>query len=141
MNVKQARIFRLVLDELWHTQPPTPTNCDNETVVGICNGTVKRQRSCSMEMQYFWVGDQVKNGVVAVQYAPGAENMGDYTTKHFLTPHHARVRPMYVHMGNSPRELPRAMTPKDLRGCVGKYPGAYTRGRVLPNIGTSQVRS
>ena len=24
---------------------------------------------------------------------------------------------------------------------VGKYPGAYTRGRVLPNLGTSQVRS
>ena len=141
LNTKQARIFRLALEELGHPQPPTPINCDNETAVGICNGTVKRQRSRSMEMRYFWVGDQVKNGVVSVEWAPGAENMGDYTTKHFMSPHHTRVRQLYVHMPNSPRELPRAMTPRDLRGCVGKYPGAYTRGRVLPNLGTSQVRS
>jgi hypothetical protein len=33
-----------------------------------------------MEILYFWVGDQVRNGIVAVQYTPGAENMGDYTT-------------------------------------------------------------
>ena len=108
--------------------------------MGIFNGTVKRQRSRSLEMRYFWVGDQVKNGVVTVQYAPGAKNMGDYKTKHFMTPHHAHVRPLYVHMYNSLRELPRAMTHRDLRGCVGKYPGAYTRGRVLSNLGTSHVR-
>ena len=141
MNTKQARIFRLALEELGHPQPPTPINCDNETAVGICNSMVKRQRLRSMEMRYFWVGDQVKNGVVSVQWAPGAENMGDYTTKHFTTPHHTRFRPLYIHMPNSPRELPRVMTPRDLRGCVGKYPGTYTRGRVLPNLGNSQVRS
>jgi hypothetical protein len=118
-----------------------PINCDNKTAVGICNGTVKCQRSRSMEMRYFWVGDQVKNGVVNVQWAPGAKNMGDYTTKHFVSTHHTRVRPLYVHMPNSPWELPRAVTPRDLRGCVGKYPGTYTRGRVLPDLGTSQVRS
>jgi hypothetical protein len=140
LNTKQARILRLTLDELGHPQPPTPINCDNETAVGICNGTVKRQRSRSMEMRYFWVSDQVDNGIVDVRWAPGAENMGDYLTKHFLAPHHRRVRPLYAHTPQSPRELPRAMRPSDLRGCVGKYPGAYTRGRVLPNMGTSQVR-
>ena len=77
LTTKQARIFRLALEELGHPQPPTPINCDNETAVGICNGTVKRQRLRLMEMRYFWVGDQVKNGVVNIQYAPGAKNMGD----------------------------------------------------------------
>jgi hypothetical protein len=76
-TTKQAHIFRLALEELGHLQPPTPINCDNKTAVGICNGTVKRQRSRLIEMRYFWVGDQVKNGVVNVQYAPGAKNMGD----------------------------------------------------------------
>ena len=114
LNTKQARIFRLALEELGHTQPPTPINCDNETAVGICNGTVKRQRLRSMEMRYFWVGDQVKNGVVAVQYAPGVENMGDYMSRRFLTPHQVRVRPLYVHMPNSLRELPRSMPLRNL---------------------------
>ena len=66
LNTKQARIFGLVLDKLGHTEPPTPIKGDNETVAGICNGTVKRQRSRSMEMQYFWVRDLVKNGVLVV---------------------------------------------------------------------------
>ena len=94
-----------------------------------------------MEMRYFYVADQVDNKIVDVQWAPGAENMGDYLTKHFLAPHHRRVCPLYTHTPQSPRELPRAMRPSNLRGCVGKYPGVYTRGRVLPNMGTSRVRS
>ena len=86
------------------------------------------------------MSDQVDNGIVDVQYAPGAKNMGDYMTKHVMAPHHRQVRPLYAHPPRSPRELHRAMRPMDLRGCVGKHPSVYTRGRVLPNPGTSQVR-
>jgi hypothetical protein len=43
LNTKQARVLRLTLQELGHPQPPTPINCDNETAVGIYNGTVKQQ--------------------------------------------------------------------------------------------------
>ena len=102
LNTRQARIFRLALEELGHAQPPMAINCDNETAVDICNGTVKQQRSRSMEMQYSWVGDQIKNGVVAVKYVPGAKNMGDYMIKHSMTPNHVRIRPLYVHMPSSP---------------------------------------
>ena len=61
LNVKQGRIIRLALEEMGHPQPPTPINCDNLTTTGIVNGTVKQQRSRSMEKNYFYVIDQVDN--------------------------------------------------------------------------------
>eukprot|EP00804_Cyclotella_cryptica_P000699 CCRYP_000983-RA/>CCRYP_000983-RA protein AED:0.36 eAED:0.37 QI:0/0/0/1/1/1/5/0/509 len=59
LNCKEGTILRLVLQELGHPQPPTPTHCDNETATGIANNTVKKQRSRSMEMRFFWIADQV----------------------------------------------------------------------------------
>ena len=41
LNCKQATIFRLMLEEMGHPQPPTPIHCDNSTAVGIANNTVK----------------------------------------------------------------------------------------------------
>ena len=110
-NVKETKIIRLILEELGHPQPPTPIHCDNATAVGISNGTVKKQRSRSMEMRYFWICDQLKNGHVAVYWFPGLENLADYLSKHHDTNHHVRVRPIYLREKNSPRILPRAMTP------------------------------
>ncbi len=49
-NCKEGMIFRLTLEELGHPQPKTPIHCNNATVVGIANNTVKRQRLGSMEM-------------------------------------------------------------------------------------------
>ena len=43
LNCKQATIFRLTLKEMGHPQPPTSIHCDNSTVAGIANNTVKRQ--------------------------------------------------------------------------------------------------
>jgi hypothetical protein len=60
LNCKEGVILRLILNELGHTQPPTPIHCNNKTATGITNDTVKKQRSRSMEMRFFWVGDQVK---------------------------------------------------------------------------------
>ena len=148
LNMKEGRIFRLVLEELGHPQPPTPIHCDNATATGIVNGTVKRQRSRSMEMRYFYACDQVENGHFNVIWVPGAELLADYPSKNHETAHHRNVRPYYVYEANSPRFLPRAMTPKDfkevtaardsksrdLRGCVGIRSGGYAMGRPLPII-------
>ena len=43
-----------------------PIHCDNTTAAGIVKDTVKKQRSQSMETRYFYVRDQVKQGVVDV---------------------------------------------------------------------------
>ena len=55
-----AEVMRLTLQEMGHPQPATPIHCDNMTATGISNYTIKKQRSRSMEMRFFWVTDQVK---------------------------------------------------------------------------------
>ena len=57
LNAKEAKILRLTLEELGHKQPLTPIHVDNSTTVGIDNNTIKRQKSRSMEMRYFWLLD------------------------------------------------------------------------------------
>ena len=61
LNAKESKIMRLILRELGHPQPPTHRHCDNATETGIVNGTVKIQRSRSMEMRYFYICDIVKH--------------------------------------------------------------------------------
>eukprot|EP00804_Cyclotella_cryptica_P005556 CCRYP_003061-RA/>CCRYP_003061-RA protein AED:0.38 eAED:0.32 QI:0/0/0/1/0/0/3/0/444 len=123
LNCKEGKILRLVLQELGHYQPPTPTHCDNETATGIANNTVKKQWSRSMEIRHF-----------QVRWQPGQENLADYFTKHFEAWHHISVRPWYLHTKDSPQFLPRAATPSSLRGCVGTLPNGYMRTSPLPRI-------
>ncbi|KAL7483088.1 hypothetical protein ACHAW6_013638 [Cyclotella cf. meneghiniana] len=118
VNAKEGRILRLILHELGHPQPTTPIHCDNSTATGIANNTVKRQRSRSMEMRYFWIADQVARKQFSVHWHPGLENMGDYYTKHHPPSHHQRVRPYYLFEPTSPLELPQAPTPEELQGCA-----------------------
>jgi hypothetical protein len=67
-----------MLEEMGHPQPLTPIYCDYSTAVGIANNTVKQQRSCSMEMRFFWVADAAAQGKFDIKYHPGKENLGDY---------------------------------------------------------------
>ena len=140
-NCQEGKILRLVLEELGHTQPATPVHCDNSTAVAIANDTVKKQRSRSMEMKFFWTTGQVAIGNFNVTWHPGQENLADYFTKHFDARHHQNVRPWYLHMDNSPRMLPRALEPCTLKGCVGTLPGGYTRSAPLPRLQTGAAHS
>ena len=93
-------------------------HCNNATAAGIAKNTVKRQRSQSMGMRYFYICDLVKHEIVNVKWHPGQENLADYASKHYDAKHHKTIRSLYLHEINSPRELLRAMTPRVLRGCV-----------------------
>ena len=117
-----------------HPQPPTPMHCDNKTATGIANDTVKKYRSRSMEMRYFWITDQVKRRILNVMWHPGKENLGDYVSKHHIGTHHNNVRPWYIHMPNSLRLLPRAQTPSTLRGCAGTLDYGYLTSAPLPSV-------
>jgi hypothetical protein len=138
LNCKQATIFRLTLEEMGHPQPPTLVHCDNSTAVGIANNSVKKQRSRSMEMRFFWVADAVEAGKFDIKYYPGKENLADYQSKHHIGAHHTAVRPWYLHEQNSVRELPRACKPSTLKGCVGTLPDGYVRTNPLPQVPTRQ---
>jgi hypothetical protein len=134
LNAKEAKIMRLTLEELGHPQPPTPIHCDNSTTVGIINNTVKRQKSRSMEMRYFWLLDGHINKLFDFQYHPGLENLADYPSKAHPGNHHLSVRPLYVHMSTSPRLLPRAAKPSVRRGCANKVGLHRIRKYPLPTL-------
>jgi hypothetical protein len=134
VNTKEARVIRLILAELGHPQPPTPMHIDNTTAVGIVNSTIKRQRSRSMEMRYFWLLDQETQRYFKFYYHPGAELMADYPTKAHVGPIHTHVRPYYLHMENSPTRLIRAAKPSARRGCAEILGDPYVRGIPLPRI-------
>ena len=91
MNAREGLIIQLTLEELGHPQPSTPMHCDIATASGIANGSVKRQRSRAMEMRYFYICNQVKNGEFDIIWHPGKVNMGDYASKHHDASHHKNV--------------------------------------------------
>jgi hypothetical protein len=42
INAKEGAVLRTTLEELGHTQPPTPMDMDNTTATGYSNGTIKK---------------------------------------------------------------------------------------------------
>ena len=88
LNAREAKILRLTLHELGHPQPPTPIHVDNTTVTGIVNNTIKRQRSRSMEMRYFWLLDGEAQKYFAFHHHPGQENLEIITQSHILQKTH-----------------------------------------------------
>ena len=134
-NAKKAKIFCLNLEEMNYKQGPTTIVVDNNTASGICNNTIKQQRSRLMNGQYFWLIDQVKCWMMRIVWAPGLENLADYFTKHFPAAHHRVVRPYYVHMPNSPRTIRKVIQEENktvsarLRGCVDVPDRTIARGR------------
>ncbi len=113
-------------------------HCNNATTVGIANNTVKRQRSRSMEMRYFWVGNKVAQDAYKIEWHPGQENLADYQSKHHIGSHHQTVHPWYLHEINSPLVLPRATRPSTLKWCVGNLPEGYIRNVPLPRVPRGQ---
>ena len=130
-NTKEAKVMKLTLREIVHSQPLTPIHCGNATETGIANRTVKIQRSRSMKMRYFYICDVVKKEEVQLDWQQGQNNLGDYVSKRHDTKQHQQVRPIYLHEANLPRMFPRAINPSVLRGCVGTIPVGYVRGRPL----------
>ena len=94
-------MLHLTLEEMGWKQGPTTIFVDNKIASGISNSTIKRQRSRSMNGQYFWLIDQVNLNTYHIVWAPGLENLSDYLTKSFAAAHHRNVRPFYVHMHNA----------------------------------------
>ena len=102
--------------------------------VGIINNTVKRQRSHSMEMRYFWVCNKVAQKAYAIRWHPGQENLADYQSKHHVGAHHRAVCPWCLHNNNLPLVLPWATRPSTLKGCVGTLLAGYIHNVIFPRV-------
>lgn len=102
MNAKLAVPMRTTLTEMGHPQPPTPIRTDNSTANGIVNSTIRQNRSKAIDMRFYWLRDRVEQNQFHIYWAPGANNLADYFTKHHSPQHHLAVRPIYVHTISSP---------------------------------------
>jgi len=136
LNCKEGKVTRNILLDMGHPQPATPVHCDNATAVGITNGIVKRHKSKSMEMLFFWVKDQAKLERFAIYWHPGLEHLGDYQSKHHIGKHHLNVHPWYLHLPHSPLNVHRAQAPRSMRECVGSASGlgGYQAHTPLPGV-------
>jgi hypothetical protein len=92
INSKEGAFLRTTLEELGHTQPPTPMETDNNTATGYSNGTIQQKRTKAMDMRFYWIKDRVKQGQFNVYWGPGFQNLADYFTKHHSPAHHKRIR-------------------------------------------------
>eukprot|EP00957_Ditylum_brightwellii_P195333 14882335-Ditylum_brightwellii.AAC.1 len=116
-NTRKGEELCLALTEMGHPQPPTPVLTDNSTACGIVNKTVKQQRTCAIDMHFYWVCDRCAQGQFLVYWGPGKDNLGDYHTKHHSVTHHQKMRPMYLHTSYGVL-LSVYTNPRSLRGCV-----------------------
>eukprot|EP00957_Ditylum_brightwellii_P091139 6939231-Ditylum_brightwellii.AAC.1 len=106
------------LEEMGHPQPATPAMTNNSTLCGIVNKMVKKQRTCDIDLRFYWVRDHCAQGHFLVHWVQGAENKGDYHDKHHMGACHRRLRPGYLH---EPRYLTRhvkVIGSTGLQGCV-----------------------
>jgi hypothetical protein len=117
INAKEGSVLRTTLQEVGHPQPPTPLATANNTATGYSNGTIKQERTKSMDMRFYWIKDRVKQGQFNVYWGPGYKNLEDYFTKHHSPAHHKRMRGIYIHASEQPinRE---GIRDSALQGCV-----------------------
>jgi hypothetical protein len=85
-----------------------------------------------MEMPFFWISDKEAHNMYALSWHTGQENLADYQRKHHTGTHHIAVHPWYLHMDNSPQDLPRALAPRVLKECVGTLNDGYVPKVPLP---------
>ena len=62
MNAQEAIPFITTLEELGHKQKPVRIKTDNSTAYGIMNKIIKRKRSKSFDMKFWWLVDRVEQG-------------------------------------------------------------------------------
>ena len=110
MNAQEQVPLRMCLEELGHKQPPTPLKTDNSTATGIINNTIKQKQSKAIDMQFYWLRDQVKQGQFKVYWDSGKHHHGDYTTKHHSGAHHKLMRPIRLYIKNK--------SPRTSQGCI-----------------------
>ena len=94
-NAKEALPFRVTLAEMGHPQPPTPMEVDNETAIGFLKSTMKQKRSKAIDMKFYWVRDRFNQNQFMIYWRPGANNVGDYVSKHHSPAHHQTMHPKH----------------------------------------------
>ena len=75
LNAQETVKLRISLQELVHKQPPTPIHINNTTPTGLIHKTIKQQRSCAINMRYFWKISKQDDKTIDVAWHPGQEKL------------------------------------------------------------------
>ena len=78
---KEMVPLRQSLIEMGWPHPISPIQCDNSTVIGVTNETIIPRKTKSMDMQFHWLRCRDAQGQFRYFWAPGPDNIGDYSTK------------------------------------------------------------
>ena len=97
-NSRLALPLRMVLENLGHSQPPTPIFTDNLTSQGLANESLKMGQSKFMDMRFHLIRDRIKQGHFQILWLPGSNNKADYFSKHHSPTHHRKMRPIYLQL-------------------------------------------
>jgi hypothetical protein len=89
---KEMVPLRQSLIEIGWPQPRSPIQCDNSTAVGVTNQTIIPRKTKSMDMQFHWLRCRDSQGQFRYFWAPGATNLGDYSTKNHPPIYHIAQR-------------------------------------------------
>ena len=73
--------LRQSLIEMGWPQPQSPIQYDNSTAIGVANETIIPRKTKSMDMQFHWLRCRDAQGQFKYFWAPGSDNLGDYSTK------------------------------------------------------------
>ena len=111
LNCQESVPIRITLEEMGHTQPPTPVQVYNSTALGIATGTIKQRKSKAMDMRFYWIRDRRNQYQFNIYWKPGSTNRGDYFAKHLPPAHYSTVRPSYLHVAKYGKH-------STLQGCV-----------------------
>eukprot|EP00804_Cyclotella_cryptica_P022383 CCRYP_015922-RB/>CCRYP_015922-RB protein AED:0.47 eAED:0.47 QI:0/-1/0/1/-1/0/1/0/161 len=96
INAREAIPIQHLLEELGHTQPPTPIQIDNSTALGIVSNIIQPKRTKAMDMRFHWLRCRTNQKQFRTYWRAGATNLADYVTKHHAPIHHCTIRALYL---------------------------------------------
>ena len=74
VNAQEGTVILTPLIELVHPQPTTPNHSDNLTDTGIFNSNIRQRLHKAIDIIFYWVWEQLKQGHFLVYWCPGIEN-------------------------------------------------------------------
>ena len=91
-NAQQGAWIRTMLEEMEHKQPPTFLITDNTAAKSVAEGTAKQRKSKSIDMNFYWIRDRIKQNQFQIIWEKGTNNIADYYTKYHPKYHHRNIR-------------------------------------------------
>ena len=89
---REAVYIRIILEELGHTQPPTPVQTNNSIADAVINGKIIPKLIKAMDMQFHWLIDIKCQEQSRIYWRPGKLNYANYWTKHHPATHPKNTR-------------------------------------------------